>query len=561
MSLAKQIASEQRAKSWKDRFDWWLEDNWTSRGKSIDFKKDRKYLEELYNCFDIQKIVVMSSSQAGKTENLISEAIYTVDQFNWNCIFFMPTEKNFGQFVSERVDEPITNNKHLAASVKQENKSGIKDKTKDSVAVKKLKGRLYFKGTQNTLSMKSTPADVVYVDELDEMDTDKVPLIQKRLHNSSIKKERWASTPTLPNLGIHAKYKESDQREYYVKCSHCKKFQTITFWDNVKWDEEEGNIINVRIECAYCHKEILTYQCDGEWRKNNPKSDIAGFYIHQLLSHTCDLKELIKQSKSPVESEVEQFYNQGLGLPFEPKGSKIIDSHFENCKGDYKIGEIKVEYKKDEKGNFVLDNRGDKIRIKEDIFAGFDIGKKIHYTVITETKVIDFGEVDHYFKEEDDPDNSAQEIIEKYDVAQFGVDALPETRNSVELCHLFPGKGLYVYYGLTKPKKDEYEQKEGLFKWIEVEENTDKTETNRTVSLDYTMALIRARGIQVPFDYRNYPEFADHIKNLIRVVREDNAKNKKATYEEIGPDHIAHAFNYAHIAREFYIGDVGFEFI
>jgi phage terminase large subunit GpA-like protein len=258
------IIQEQRSKNWKERFDWWLEDNWTSRGKPIDFKNERKYLKELYNTFDKQKVVVMSSSQAGKTEWLISEAVYSIDQFNWNCIYFLPTEKNFGQFVNERVDEPITNNQHLTKSVKQEKTQGVKDKIKDSVAVKKLKGRIYFKGTQNTLSMKSTPGDVVYVDELDEMDTDKVPLIQKRLHNSNIKKERWASTPTLPNLGIHAKYKESDQREYFIQCPHCKKWQTITFWDNVKWEEIDGEVKNERIECAYCNKKILPYKCEGE---------------------------------------------------------------------------------------------------------------------------------------------------------------------------------------------------------------------------------------------------------------------------------------------------------
>ena len=541
--MAKRIIQEQRARNWKERYDWWLEDNWTSRGKPIDFKGDRKYLNELYSCFDVQKVVVMSSSQAGKTEWLISEGTYTVDQFNYNCIYFLPTEKNFGQFVSERIDEPISNSSHLTASVRQEKVEGIKDKTKDSVAVKKLKGRIYFKGTQNTLSMKSTPGDVVYVDELDEMDTDKVPLIQKRLHNSTIKKERWASTPTLPNLGIHAKYKESDQREYYVKCPHCKKYQTISFWDNVRWEEDGLEIKDEHIECGYCHKELLPYKCEGEWRKGNPKSDIAGFYIHQLLSPTCDLKELIKQSKSPIESEIEQFYNQGLGLPYEPKGSKISDSHFENCKGDYKMGELKLNEE------------------KEEIFVGFDVGKVLHYVVMTKTKIIDFGEVEHFFKDETDPDNSAEEIIEKYDADQFGVDAMPETRDSIELCHKFPGRGLYIYYGLDKPKKDEYEARDGLFKWIEVEQNADKTETNRTVSLDYTLALIRSRKIQIPLDYRNYPDFVDHIKNLVRVVREDTKGNKKASYEEIGPDHIAHAFNYANIAMEYYHGDVGLVFI
>ena len=180
---------------------------------------------------------------------------------------------------------------------------------------------------------------------------------------------------------------------------------TFTFKKTIK------PIKNEKIICSYCDKEIKTYKCVGEWRAQNPGAEFKSFYMHQLLTSTCDLKDLIKQSKSNVEAEIEQFYNQGLGLAYEPKGSKLIDTDFEKCKGTHKIGEIK----KDDKS-----------------FGGFDVGKKIHYEIRTEKDIIDFGEVDHFFKRDDENGgNSAEEIIERYDLDQFAIDAITEDRNCV----------------------------------------------------------------------------------------------------------------------------------
>ena len=124
---------------------------------------------------------------------------------------------------------------------------------------------------------------------------------------------------------------------------------------------------------------------------------------------------------------------------------------------------------------------------------------------------------------------------------------------------MFPGRGLYVYYNLEAPANDKYEEREGLMRWIEID--GDKCRTNRTVSLDYTVGELKKRDVRIPVDYENYPDYKNHFKNIIRVIREDSKGNKKGVYEEIGPDHIAHAANYAKIALEVYLDDGGLEFL
>jgi hypothetical protein len=43
-------------------------------------------------------------------------------------------------------------------------------------------------------------------------------------------------------------------------------------------------------------------------------------------------------------------------------------------------------------------------------------------------------------------------------------------------------------------------------------------------------------------------EFRDHIKALVRTYEKDTQGNPKAIYLSTGPDHFAHALNYAELA-------------
>jgi hypothetical protein len=49
-------------------------------------------------------------------------------------------------------------------------------------------------------------------------------------------------------------------------------------------------------------------------------------------------------------------------------------------------------------------------------------------------------------------------------------------------------------------------------------------------------------------------EFKDHIKALVRTYEKDELGNSRAVYLNTGPDHFAHAFNYAEIALPFAAG-------
>ena len=60
------------------------------------------------------------------------------------------------------------------------------------------------------------------------------------------------------------------------------------------------------------------------------------------------------------------------------------------------------------------------------------------------------------------------------------------------------------------------------------------------------MGRFHSDRIHIPAD--TSLEFKDHIKALVRTYEKDDQGNPKAIFLNTGPDHYAHAHNYAEMA-------------
>ena len=386
------------------------------------------------------------------------------------------------------------------------------------------RGFCYFRASNSLPSITSVPGDAIFVDEVDRMTQENVPYFEKRLEHSDLRWQRWASTPTFNGYGIHKLYVESDQHEYNVKCNHCGEWQVLDFWQNV--DTE-----NARIFCYKCKKTIIPWQLQGEWIAKNPDGEHRGYHVSQLYSPRLHLKELVKSSKKVAEHEIQQFYNQNLGIPYEPKGAKLTDADLHNCIKPYRIPV-------------------DLSKIDEPLFMGIDVGKVLHYVIRTEKRIVAIGSVPHFTNALD----SVASLFKQYNCEGAVIDALPETRKVQELVMEFPSRIKMCYYsGLNEMKiGDEY--------W---RVDMDKVNTNRTVSLDMVFAEIKTRELELPENVDDFTEFKDHLKSTTRILRDDHNKDitdvkswkpPKAEYVEVGPDHLLHALNYSKIASKVFRG-------
>lgn len=484
---------------WNQSYFDWVKDNWSSRGNKLDFE-NRKYLIQIYKD-QSQEIVLKKSAQSGGTERMVSEAVWLPDMKPKNTLYLFPTSSTMSDLVQERVDTPMNNSVFLREIAARARK--LMGKQADNVGLKRMsKGFIYFRGSNSAAMITSVAADAIFVDELDRMTIENVPYFEKRLLDSDLKWKRWASTPTVPGFGIDKKWNESDQHLYYTKCNHCGELQEITFWENV--DE-----VNETVICKKCHKVIIPWQCEGEWVKTR-ESEIRGYFLNQWASPKLDLHELIKASKKTSESEIQQFYNQNLGIPYEAKGAKLNTADIQACMRDYKYP----------------------IR-EEDEFIGIDVGRHFHVVVIGHKKFIDAQSF-----------SSKEELInylEGRNLKGMVIDALPETRVSQEIVGLYKGRAHYNFYAGIKPSTDE---------WWSIDE--DKVNSDRTLSLDVIFNRIKKQDIEFPSNILDHTEFISHLKSTTRIVTQDIGKKTKVEYKEVSADHFLHALNYANMAKDIF---------
>jgi hypothetical protein len=501
LALAKAEKIIQRTK-WKNNYFDWVRQNWYSRGNKLEFDVYHKYLIGIYQD-QHEHIVAMKSAQVGLTERMITEAIWLPDQYAENSIYFFPTGSTVSDLVQERIDDPFNSSPYLSEVSGRAKK--IMGKQADKVGLKKMsRGYAYFRSSNSPTQITSVAGDMIIVDEVDRVDPKSMPYFEKRLEHSDRKWQRWASTPTIPKMGIHKMFLESDQRYYHVKCNHCGKWQVLDFFTNVLVEEK-------RMVCVKCKKDIVGWQLEGRWEATNPKSNIHGYHINQLYSSRLNLKKIIEASKGQSEWEITQFYNQNLGLPYEPKGAKITDEDINSCLGEHTAPRHTNE---------------------DYTYMGVDVGKVLHWVVRTKDKIVGYGFCPNFTGP-----NSIEEVVKAFKVRGTVIDAMPEVRKSQEFANLFRGRVKINYYTGVKELTDvkKYWKIDGI-----------KCNSDRTIGLDNTFAEFKNQQIKLPVNLDM--EFRNHLKSTVRIIEEGKSGQVKVSYVETSADHYLHACNYAKLS-------------
>lgn len=495
-------------RGYEEYFDW-VKRYWTSRGESLDFG-DHGYLKQIYED-QSPSIDYMKSAQSGATERMITEAMWLPDQFKENSIYLFPTSSTISDLVQERIDEPINNNEYLTRVSGRAKK--IMGKQADKIGLKRMSnGFIYFRGSNKPTQITSIAGDIIFVDELDRMLLESVPYFSKRLAHSKRKWERWASTPTLPNFGIHKRFLVTDQHHWFVKCNHCDEEQEVDFFDNVLFEMKNMDECEwAKIICRSCKEEIVPFKLKGRWIPQNPDSGKRGYFMSKMYSPYLAIKEMVEASQKASEFEVQQFYNQDLGVPYEPKGGKLTDDVLDASVKEYKWNDVS--------GNN---------------YMGIDVGLNLHYIIQNDENIVEIGSCKSF------ADLDAKMVT--YDIKKCVIDALPETRKSQEFADRFRGRVALCYYtGLKEVKRDEW--------FIVDKDNPQKLNTNRTMSLDMFTGRIRRQQIGIPKHWRDIPEFKEHMQGLTRMLVEKKDGSEEAQYVKTGADHLYHAGNYSNLAR------------
>ncbi len=505
-----------------------------------------RYLAGLYSC-TAREMVVYKAGQLGVSEYLVSYALHAADERLATVLYVMPTDTHVSDFSSARIGPAIEASPYLAGIVVEGAASGGK-RGADRVTLKRVRYRFIYlrgaqvdpKGTANQL--KSIDADVLIIDEEDEMDPRAIPIAEKRLGHSLIGEIRKVSTPTYGGFGIHAEWLRSDQREWFVRCTHCGNRQPLTIDDVVtefdelgrprKWHGQGDHPSTASLRdsaqdagqawaaCRKCGKAIDRLG-EGEWVATRPGGDVAGFHVTKLFSPTTPLIRVVQNLDTVDKTARKEAFNQDLGVPYTPRGGQMSDDQLDACRRDYAHGSVK----------------------DEETVMGVDVGKVLH-TVIRGAIDPETGERPQRFAGEVESWERLMQIAGQYNVRAAVIDALPETTKAREFQAEFKkrGKAWLAYYvsqrtGTKHEDPRAWDYDEGVV-------NLDRTRT-----LDEMYAAITAKSSTLPGHARDVRDYYAQMKAPVRVVERSANGTMVAMYVEgTSPDHFAHAENYCHVA-------------
>lgn len=482
---------------------------------------DHLYLVDLYRDTS-REVVFMKAGQIGISELLISYALHANDQRAADVLYLMPTNDDVSDFSRSRFGPALEASEYLNSLVIG---AGREQRGSDKITLKRIRDNfLYLRGGNvdtagNARQLKSIPVDVLIGDEIDEMDPRAMAIARKRLGHSPLKEVRQASTPTYHGVGIHAAWEECDQREWFIPCPHCGKWQTMTIQQVVfEWDELERPVAwygmadgRAYVACKKCGKE-LNRLAAGRWVARYPGRSVVGYHPTKLMAGHTSLLEVVRNLMTVDDTKRKEATNQDLGLPYTPRGGRLTDPIIDGLIRDY--------------------GYGPQAGIRP--YAGIDVGKMLHIVIRTPLdgrgvrRQLWAGEV-YTFRE-------AIHKLKEYNVSFFVVDGLPETRKSRELQAAFPdGVGWLAFYNGS-------EQAEQPVNWNHRE---GVVNIDRTRILDEMYAgFYDGKTNELPANIRGLADYYDHLKTPVRALEKRRDGKEVAVYVGEGADHYAHAEAY-----------------
>ncbi len=469
-------------------------------GKPFSFE-GHEFLRAIYDD-TAPHIVLCKAAQVGGTTWAVLRAIHSCI-VGLNTLYLFPTKTDVVDFSRSRVNPLISENAFLAKLINDT----------DNVGLKRIgSAHLHLRGMQSEISLKSVPADVLIMDELDEATPDAKAMARERLSHSDYRRVIELSNPSIPGYGIDEAFEKSDQRSWTVQCPSCGEWIALDqefprkLGEDVRIIRPRKGGVGFYRACPKCEAELD--MAAGEWVPLLPSRSTHGYRISQLISSKVDPGEILEEYRSTRYPE--RFYNLKIGIAWADLERRLDAASVLALCGDWPIAECSED-------NCVM---------------GVDTGRGLHTVVIKDdvdspTKPIVYLTECHTFEELGD-------LIKKFKVDLCVIDAYPETFATRQFAKQQGGRVYMCQF---------VEAQRGEPKW---DGSTRMVTINRTDFLDASRAAIRQGKVSLPRRQPIIEEFATHLTNDAKVLDEDEETGlKKYRYIKTGVNHFDFAFSYA----------------
>lgn len=272
---------------------------------------------------EVEKVVVMSSSQVGKTEIILNIIGYYIDYMPCPMMLVMPIEEMLKSFSKDRLAPMISATPTLRNKV-----FDVKSKDSSNTMLHKKfhGGHLTLVGANSAANLASRPIRVLLADEVDRFpedvggEGDPLKLAEKRTTTFWNRKLVYVSTPTIAGVSrIEKEFKNATMEEWSLRCPECGEYQILKF---TLLDFE-----TLEMTCEHCgamHNEKKWKSKPGKWIQTNEEyiGKNRSFHLNEMASpwkNWGEIRDDFLQAKNDVEM-LKTFINTSLGEVWEEKG-------------------------------------------------------------------------------------------------------------------------------------------------------------------------------------------------------------------------------------------------
>ena len=476
-------------------------------------------------------------------------ALPTLRYQNYHSLYVAPTGNQVSVFSTDKLDGTLR-----GSEIIQEN--FINTHTKDQVSYKEFTNgsKIYLRSAFHTAdSIRGISSDSVTIDEVQDIISDHIPVIEQCMSHSIAKHELmlpsypdlpghlfnnriYAGTPKTIENTMEGFWAQSTQNEWIIRCQHqgCKKYNYIN----------EYNIGDTCLICNKCGKPI--YYRDGQWIAMNKSGFIDGYRLPQIVVNWVNNERNLDAWKVNVINtrkiySTEKYFNEVLALPYANAKHPLNIVEIKACCNDKPmLTEHDTAFHEQIKGHRT--------------YAGIDWGKGdtasgTSYSVLTIAADIKHQFtvvfVKKYVGKMSDPLLQIADmlkIIFAYECSLVIADTGDgRVSNAMMVEKLGPTRFAEIYEHGTIRKKINWDGQKGHY-------IMNRTRIMTDVMMEIKRTLVR---------FFRFAEFEQYSPDFTGIYAEYSEQTRMTKYDHVVPDDCFHSYMFSRIARSIITGEYG----
>lgn len=480
-------------------------------GKISDFSfKGREYLRKIYDT-DAKKVLLKCGRQIEKSTTLGNRLLcYSALTNNFRSLYVAPSAEQAKVFSNDRIKDIIDASPMLRAYTASSVNQAVF--FKKFINYSQIRLRYAYLTADR---VRGIPADLVLIDEIQDIMVDNIPVIEQCAFHSSYKLFLYSGTPkSVDNTIEHYWTEFSTQNEWVVPCERHGTPNDSSSWHwNVLTDR---NIGGAGLICDKCGQLIDARHPEAKWAALNPASPdddkitFDGYRIPQIMVPWVNWEEVLQAQEQYSRA---QFMNEKLGMSYDSGVRPIRRGQLKAiCKPEIRIADI--------------ESFRDTVQGQE-VFAGIDWGpgEANSYTVMSLGAYLGTGNFTvfwiHRFTGQDlDPERQMDailQIVSQLNVAMIGTDYGGGFMQNDKLIKSFgPGRVAKYQYNPRQKKKLYYEP------------NLQRFMAHRTEVMTALFNAMKARKIDLPCweDFHN-----PYGQDILNIFTEHNERLRMDEYK------------------------------